>query len=222
VPPMMSQDATTVRALRRGVGVIGMALPFAVTVGNAIAVRHFVLLGSISGSYYTAMRDVFVGSLCAIGVFLICYRYDKPDDALSTVAGCLAIVVALCRTTPDTTVVAVSTADRVVGYLHEAAAGLLFLVLAGFCLALFTRTAPGAPAATPRKRVRNAVYYTCGSLILLALVGAGAGNLLPESTRESLRPLFWCESVAVVAFGVAWFIKGETLLRDGAGAGPAE
>ena len=95
------QDAATVTRLRLGVGVIAGALPFVVLFGNMLFAHSAIWLGSISGSYYTQMRGVFVGSLCAIGVFLIAYRYDKWDDIWSTVAGGLAIVVALFPTPPD-------------------------------------------------------------------------------------------------------------------------
>jgi hypothetical protein len=67
--PAPPQDAATILRLRRGIGIVGMALPFVLTIGNALFVHRFTLLGSISGSYYTHMRDVFVGGLCAIGVF---------------------------------------------------------------------------------------------------------------------------------------------------------
>jgi len=53
---------------------------------------------SMSGSYYTHMRNVFVGSMCAIGVFLIGYRRSRVDNWLSTFAGILALLVALFPT----------------------------------------------------------------------------------------------------------------------------
>src|SRR5947207_14353791 len=93
-----SQDSATVRTLRRGIGLVAVALPFAITIGDSLIARKVTLVGSISGSYFTDMRDFFVGSLCAIGVFLVCYRYDRPDTILSTVAGALAIIVALFHT----------------------------------------------------------------------------------------------------------------------------
>ena len=39
------------------------------------------MLESISSYYHSVMRDIFVGSLCAVGTFLISYRgYDKRDN----------------------------------------------------------------------------------------------------------------------------------------------
>jgi hypothetical protein len=50
------------------VGVIAFSLPF---VFSAIANSS---LGSMSGSYYTSARDVFVGMLFIVGAFLWAYN----------------------------------------------------------------------------------------------------------------------------------------------------
>src|SRR5207245_4583836 len=59
--------------LRKAVGIIGFALPFALAFGK-ILLQGRGIQSSISGYYYTDMRNVFVGSLCAIGVFLMSCR----------------------------------------------------------------------------------------------------------------------------------------------------
>lgn len=39
------------------------------------------LRNSISGYYYTGTRNLFVGSLCAISMFMLCCRgYDRKDE----------------------------------------------------------------------------------------------------------------------------------------------
>ncbi len=214
--PKPPQDALTVRHLRRGIAYVAIALPFVVAIGNMLFARRFTLPGSISGTYYTDMRDVFVGSLCAIGVFLICYRYDKVDDRLSTVAGILAIGVALFRTTPNRQTTTVTTTDTVIGWVHLVCAVALFLALACFCFFLFTRSDPAQ--RTSRKRVRNGIYYACGGIILAAIALAAASTALPGSLYDTLKPLFWCEAIAVVAFGTAWLVKGEKIFSDAAAA----
>jgi hypothetical protein len=35
-----------------------------------------------------------------------------------------------------------------------------------------------------------------------------------KTVVERLTPVFWLESLAVVAFGVSWLTKGETILKD--------
>jgi len=211
---VVSQDSTTVRRLRLGVGILGMALPFVVTIGYAIEVGEARLLNSISGAYYTDMRDVFVGSLCAIGVFLICYRYAKPDNVLSTLAGIAAIVVALFPTTPKGEQILVSAADDAKGIVHGVAAIVLFLLLAAFCFFLFPRaTVPGPKTAM--KKTRNVIYVISGIAILAGLGLAALGSrILPDSVVDTVRPLLWGESVAVFAFGIAWFVKSNTIFRD--------
>ena len=39
-------------------------------------------------------------------------------------------------------------------------------------------------------------------------------NFLPPAPIDDLQPVFWLETLAGVAFGAAWLIKGETLLKD--------
>jgi hypothetical protein len=202
------QDAATVRRLRLGVGIIAGVMPFVVLIGNMLFERKFIWLGSISGSYYTEMRGVFVGSLCAIGVFLIAYRYQKLDDIWSTIAGALAIIVALFPTPPDTSNGVVTDTQVTIGFVHFAAATSLFLVLAFFCLYIFTRSTPGGPS-TPQKLTRNIVYRVTGAVIVVAIIAAaGIALFVPWSVRESWNTLFWCETAAILAFAIAWLTKG--------------
>ncbi|MEU3454453.1 DUF998 domain-containing protein [Micromonospora sp. NPDC006766] len=221
-PRKPPQDAVTVRHLRLGIGSVGIALPVVLVVGHLVATRRLTLLDSLSAYYYTEMRDVFVGSLCAIGVFLIAYRYRRPDNALGTVAGVLAIVVALFPTTASASAGSTSRDDRMVGMMHQVAASALFVLLAAFCLFLFTRPdRVGVPPSRPAVRF----YRGCGGLILAAIALALASTLLPAHVRDTLRPLLWCEAVAVFAFGAAWVAKSDALLRaaasvDAIGAGP--
>ncbi|WP_406072644.1 DUF998 domain-containing protein [Micromonospora sp. NBC_01638] len=204
------QDAATVRHLRLGVGSVGIALPIVLVVGHMVATRRVVILDSLSAYYHTEMRDVFVGALCAIGVFLIAYRYRRPDDLLGTIAGTLAIVVALFPITVDASTDGTSGDGRAVGVVHQVAASALFLLLAVFCLFLFTRS---DRAGVPPGRVANRFYRTCGLLILAAIVVALASRALPTDVHQRLQPLLWCEIVAVSAFGTAWLAKSDAIFR---------
>jgi hypothetical protein len=65
--------------LRRLIGWLGISLPLVLTTGNWIFARTSPP-GSISGYYYTDMRSIFVGGLCALGAFLLAYRgREKPE-----------------------------------------------------------------------------------------------------------------------------------------------
>lgn len=197
--------------LRKAVGIIGCALPFVLAFGK-ILFQGPGLQESISGYYYTDLRDVFVGSLCAIGVFLMsCRGYDRRDEIAGRFACVFAIGVTLFPTTPY---VGATSQDKLIGALHLSLAALLFLTLAYFSLAQFTKTGPDKDP-TRQKRQRNIVYRVCGYTILVCIFLIVVVKLPPVKTVvEPLTPVFWLESLAVVAFGVAWLVKGETILKD--------
>lgn len=194
--------------LRKAVGIIGFALPFVLAFGKML-LQGPGIQDSISGYYYTDMRNIFVGSLCAIGVFLMsCRGYDRNDEIAGYLACVFAIGVALFPTTPY------GVATSRIGTLHLTFAALFFLTLAYFSLALFTKTAP-EQSPTPRKLQRNTVYRVCGYTILACILLIAVVRLSPlKILVERLTPAFWLESIAVVAFGVSWLTKGETILKD--------
>ena len=96
--------------------------------------------------------------------------------------------------------------------MHFASAAALFLVLSYFSLILFTKS---GPAQTPQKKRRNRIYRVCGVVMLLCIISIGLYSwLLDDTAVSSLNPVFWLESFMLWAFGISWFVKGETLLRD--------
>jgi len=92
--------------VRTALGILGMSLPLILVLGGLLdQPRVDAATGeiepTISDFYHTTYRDIFVGTLCAIGVFLISYRgygRDKGDwindDWLATTAGVGAFGVA--------------------------------------------------------------------------------------------------------------------------------
>ena len=202
------QDAATVTRLRLGVGVIAGALPFVVLFGNMLFAHSAIWLGSISGSYYTQMRGVFVGSLCAIGVFLIAYRYDKWDDIWSTVAGGLAIIVALFPTPPDPVNGVVTRTQVTIGTVHLRRRHVA-VPRSRLLLPIPVHPLDRQHAQTPQKQTRNTIYRCAGGVIVAAIAAAGLIALFaPRSVRESWNTLFWCETIAILSFAVAWLTKG--------------
>jgi hypothetical protein len=198
-------------SLRQAVGVLGVALPIVLLVGAGWR-------PSISDYYGSGMRDVFVGVLFAIAVFLYSYvgyeewpdkkPYQPLDNTASTMACIFALGVALFPVTSESDLVRI---------VHLLAAAALFLTLAYFSLFLFTKTKEtGTPR--PEKRARNRVYVVCG-VVMLACIGLIAvySLFLQGTGIGDLRPVFWLETLALWAFGVSWFVKGEGLkpLNDG-------
>lgn len=197
--------------LRRAVGLLGALIPIVVPLGYSVSTGSWRLLSSVSSYYYTDMRNPFVGAMCAVGVFLICYDYRRWDGVFSTLGGAFAIGLALCPTAPPNA----SDLARTVGVLHVVFAASFLVTMALMCWFLFTLSDAPAGSRTAAKNTRNLVYRVCAVIILLFTVLAGLASFTPQSFVNAVHPLFWCEAVATFAFGVAWWIKGQTLLRDG-------
>lgn len=191
--------------LRRTVGVLGVGLPV-VLAGLGFGLCACTgLQPSISDYYALRSRDAFVGILFAIAWFLFAYRgYDRRDDVAGDLACVFALGVALF---PNS-----GTAWEAV--VHFGSAAALFLTLSYFALFLFTKSG-GAPTAA--KRLRNRVYRTCGVVMLACILLIGIyHSRLQDSVIAAWKPVFWLESLALWAFGVSWFVKGETVLKDAA------
>jgi hypothetical protein len=210
-------------ALRQAVGWLGTLLPVILLIANPIALRleHSScewLPASVSGYYYSPVRNIFVGALCALGLFLIAYvGADLGDRLITDLAGVFALGVALFPTTPTVTsspsatcetVAQLSTRQQVIGHVHDVSSVLFFLFLAWMAIR-FTNTS-AHPA--PQKLRRNRIYQVCAIVILASLAAAIVTNFLPASLRPSFPWLFLYEAVGIVAFGVSWFVKGQTLI----------
>jgi hypothetical protein len=101
MPKQQENNSTLVFSyltLRKGIGLLGLALPFVLSFG-AFVVFQQALQSSISYYYWTGMRDVFVGTLFAIGFFLLSYQgYEKADNIAGNLACLFAVGVALFPT----------------------------------------------------------------------------------------------------------------------------
>lgn len=203
--------------LRKIVGVMALCLPLVLAVGKVL-VGSPGLESSISGYYYSEMRNIFVGSMCVIGLFLAaCRGYDRRDAIAGTFAGVCAIGLALFPTGPDGAEQARGYVFHhwhiPVGWIHLAFAAALFLTVAYFCLFLFTLTT--ANGMTHCKRIRNRVYRACGYTILACITLCIITKFLEGAPwLNGLHPIFWFESIAVMAFGLAWLTKSEVFLKD--------
>ncbi len=207
--------------MRRMVGFIALALPFALAAGYLLVallasghLPHPLLERSISDYYYTPMRNFYVGSLWSIAAFLASTRgYDLRDEITGYLAGVCALGVAVCPSfNPRSSFY--TPQEFAFGLIHTAFAALMYLVLSYICIFLFRKSSPEKPL-TRRKRDRNLIYGACG-LIMVACMIAMVG-LTIRSVVERRHPspwLFWCESSALCAFGVAWLTKGEGFMRD--------
>lgn len=191
--------------LRKAVGWIGILIPFTMMLGMFLLFDGNIVQKSISHYYYTGMRDVLVGEICAIALFLFFYRgYDIIDDWAGNLAGLSAIGVAWFPT--DET-----GAGSIIGSIHFISAGLFFLTLAGISLFLFTRK--GA-APTSRKMTRNIIYIVCGLVIIACMIAIQVYFIFTGNDNPTSDIVFWIETIALLAFGISWLTKGGTLYPD--------
>jgi hypothetical protein len=218
VPPTSAGDAKnpivlSYRQLRLYVGLIGVLLPLVLVIANWI--DGYGLQPSLSGYYYTPMRNIFVGALWGIGVFLVAYNgYDRADGIITNIAGGSAIAISLFPTTPNNPAVH----QVVIGDLHLTFACVAFAMLAVMALRFANHEpTPGglpfgkafgyafgfareATAGTPRWAVIT--YRVCGLTILVCIA------LIYPGSRVYGYSLLILEWILLTAFGVSWFIKG--------------
>lgn len=213
--PPASRRAVSYLELRQWLGAVGTLLPFALVFGHTFlraavlsppAWRGWDLQNSMSSYYYTDMRNVFVGALCAIGAFLLSYRGESRKDALvGIIAGLCAIGAGLFPIKPP------NGPMTIIADLHIAFAGMLYLTLAYFAIALFP--IPDGPPG--RVAHRNLLYRVCGWTIVACMVLIATFQLpFLRDNAGWYRPGLWLESLASVAFGISWLTKGRKILHD--------
>lgn len=194
-----------VKTLRRVVGILGVGLPLVMAIWGFVILGGIELLPSISAYYDLRTRDGFVGILFVVGWFLLAYKgYEPTDDRAGDVACVCAVGTALFP----------HNGSGLQNEIHFAAAAGMFLTLAFFALCLFTKTGGDM---TPEKKRRNVVYRVCGWAILVCVAVMGIlaiPGVIDGSVKTESRIVFWLEAAALTAFGVSWFVKGETLFRD--------
>ena len=214
----MTHELIGYLTVRKWIGILGVTFP--ILLWGVGSVSGVPLLDDISSYYHTPARDIFVGALFAIAGFLFAYRgyireesadwWQLSDNAAANIAGGSAVCVALFPT-------AISTADTgFAATLHWIAALGLFVMFAYFCLVLFPKTNSDS-SPTDQKRRRNKVYRMCGAAIVTAILSILAVKSviwLYGAHFDGWQPLFWLETVAVVAFGISWLVKGEAWLAD--------
>ncbi len=207
--------------VRRAVGFMGLLLP--IILGPIGLLVGIPIQDNMSSYYHTPLRDVFVGTLCAIGVFMFVYRgYTRIENWTANV-GCLsALGVALFPLDAGSDPL---YQRSLIGYVHTFSGGLFFLNLTVYSLYHFPIR--GKEDAERWKDTaecdshpieRNIVYITSGLVILISLLAMGGYLLLvPDHWKRWLNGynfLFWMEWVAVWAFAAAWLTKGRTIFAE--------
>ncbi len=198
------------QAHRRLIGVLGFFLPALLYVVAGVrptdGLTHGVLLPSVSAYYYTGAVGIFVGVLFALSLFLLTYPgYEGvlADRLAGWVGGTAALGVALFPTTAPAGLSAPSWWHPWVRTVHYVSAVVLFVSFILFAVWLFRKSnIPLRRDRPPDKRWRDDICLACGIAMIAAVLWAG-------SSMITGRPIFWPETIAIVAFAVSWLVKGE-------------
>jgi hypothetical protein len=194
--------------LRKAIGWIGTLLPIVVIVGDA-AFSAGPLPNSLSDYYYTPMRNILVGALCVLGVFLLMYDVSvRVERWITNAAGIGVLGVAFLPGSPP--VPHLTTSQEVIGNLHVFFASIAFLGLAA-TMWRFSYAVSDGPQAPPPS-ARGSVFYRVSACVMLGFVLlSGVAILLPLSIQNSTLAIYDTEAVAIFTFGISWLVKGRAL-----------
>jgi hypothetical protein len=195
--------------MRAIIGLLGVGLPLVLLIGDGIFLAGKIPRGSLSAYYHTGMRDVFVGTLCAVGLFLLTYMafHYNWDNVLSIIAGLAVLGVAIFPTGGNETLTPLQQrlGEETVSRIHMICAAVFILSLAAISF-LFGRREGRRPDRTPEQRRRGKLlHWTCGFVIIGTVVYVLLTKWLGRFDRHSL---FYGETVATLAFGLSWLMKG--------------
>lgn len=203
----------------RTIAILGFFLPGSMLVWSVLTGSS--IRGSLSEYYYTPVRDLMVGTLITMAVFLWSYRgfSDRDDDLLADrrvgkITAVAAAVLALFPITPRNddrcTLAQCVIGPQASDLVHAGGAAVFFVSLASFCLVLLPRSVVTGDGAAGRVRL----YRICGGIIVVATLIIVVWKFLPIEIIFILgryQPIFWLEGLAIWAFSVAWIVRGRAL-----------
>ena len=219
IPGKQDPQLISYITLRKAVGILAILFPLIIVVGSLIFGGCNEIQSNLSYYYHTRMRDVFVGILCAIALFLFAYNgYNRLDAIAGNIACVLALLIAFFPTSVTETVtpcILASYENEISSSIHFFSAGGFFLLMAYFSIFLFTKK---EPRPTKMKLKRNMLYRICGYIILgcvfLMAVIFALEKFNYGQNLQKLNPILWLETLTLWAFGVSWLVKGNTIMKD--------
>jgi hypothetical protein len=186
-------------SLRIGSVAASVVLPFALYFGGVIKGTVPKLQPSISDYYWAGdalLRDWFVGTLCAVGVFLYAYRgFSTRENVALNFAGAFAVLTALNPCVCGDPARSPS--------IHGTSAVLFYLTMAFVCIVCAPETLEMSDDEAFKKRFR-AYYKAIGVALLLSPVGAVVASF---ALRAGNQVKFFVETFGLAVFAAYWFVK---------------
>jgi hypothetical protein len=213
--PDMSRYVRSYLIMRVVVGALAVVLPFMLVLCDGLWFDADPFpRTSLSAYYYSGVRDLFVGTLSATGIFLITYKVAERnlDNTLSLFAGLAVIVVALFPTgLPKHFAKLTPLQDRLgesaVETIHFIAAGAFIVSLAVISYFFGKREGmrPRREGKRRSPRFWRLYHWGCAGAIGAALLWIAVTELSEWGPNESL---LYGEAASVWAFGASWLWKG--------------
>lgn len=206
--------------LMRVIGILGLALPFLLYFG------YGKLLPSMSHYYYSSSGIFFIGVLFGFSLVLFSYRgYPKSDkekvsdDFITKLASIFALLAVLFPTEcggellKEGKIIFCGNSylfgyceNTIKNIIHLGSASLFLITLGYMCVFRFTLSNRDSLS------IRQ-LYKWCGIAVWFFVVLMVFLFLLYDKQLRSntitYAYIFWLETFAVWAFGIAWLVKGK-------------
>ena len=227
--PVPAVALRTYRFLR--LTVIGVIALLAISILIEVERTDWCLKGSISAYFYSPVRSVFVGTLCAIGLVLIAlWGKTAIEDSLFNLAGLLAPVVAFVPAKDDGLCPADPALDPVRNQAAIANAMWSYLVVVGVFLGVLVVIGVIARTRDRWPLIRDnqvGFWVPLGLAIVLWLLGlwqfsvrdrtpGGASWFYQNVHFTSAIVMFVLITLGILWIGVAWWF-GRRRLRGSRG-----
>jgi hypothetical protein len=212
--PLSLRYVRSYLVMRIGIGVTAIALPLMlVFIDGWLFGENPFPRDSISAYYYSGMRDLQVGVICATGTFLLAYKVAEQnlDNTLSIVAGLAVVVSALSppRLPPG---IPPSPLQQLVGQEVTAWTHFLTAVVFIICTAVLSVCFGIREGKRPPRKGKlpptfwRIYHWVCAGLIAAALLWMGSYELF--SHWGPRQTLLIGEGLSLLAFGASWLLKG--------------
>lgn len=218
----MNSEKVLLLYLRRIIGysfmlVVPLCIGFAAT-----GIKFPGYMNSLSGTYWTCSREIFVLLLGMSGIFLCLYKgYDIWDRIINILTGLslLALIIfptfnpVIDASNPRVDYNIFPFLDQNISFIiHSVAAAVATVCFIINLLFLFTQH---GGEITNKKKIRNIIYKVCGYTVLGIFTISNIFFALDKTghipTDFPVCIITICQSLELLAVGFAWTVKGESL-----------
>ena len=211
----LDQVSRTYRNLRIGLFAIGMLLPLMLIGSDYLHLQSVEIRDSISSYYHSPhslTRDLFVGNLFVIGIFLMLYRgYSLHENIALDIAGFLLTLVAVFPTKPlETPTIDEQSFIEQIAYAHVPLAGIDLTIhwfaAVGFFLAIAyvaIFVANGTSKKKQWERKYRLIYRVLGGAMLIV---PPVLYFLPWGKQQGIE-VFLVEVGGIAIFSCYWLTK---------------